>query len=117
MLSLEASLRVIVRRLNDCGQKVKRMKIIPRSDARFSNEADDLYIKTCSFKVVLELEDDRSKGTNRSDLDNGFTCVQNAFWGACCSNHGIATGTDARVRTIFGDPTSFGIFRDSNIRQ
>jgi hypothetical protein len=61
------------------------MTIIPRSDVRFSNEVDDLYIKTCSLKVVLELEDDTSKGTNRSDLDDGFTCVQNAFWGASCS--------------------------------
>ena len=103
-----------VRCAGDCSQKVLKMKVVGKDCATFNDDDDgvELYIKTCSFKMILDLENDSASVTNRCDLDNAFTCAQNAYWDACSELFGWSAGTDARVRTIFGDPTSFSMFKD-----
>jgi hypothetical protein len=103
-----------VRRKDDCCQKVSKMTVVHCSDATNFDSDDEnvLYIKTCSFKVILELQDDASSATNRCDLDNAYTCVQNGYWAACSRRFGWSSGTDARVRTLFGQTTSFCKFKD-----
>ncbi len=101
-----------VRTEDDCGQKVTGVKFYQRNDPEFTEEAENFNIKTCSFKLVFKLEDDLANVRNRPDLDNGLTCAQNAYWDACSTLLGRSSGTDARVRTIFGEPIYFGRFKD-----
>ena len=105
-----------VRTEDDCGQKVTKVTIYHRNDVEFNQECENsISIKTCSFKLVFELKDEHANVRNRCDLDNALTCGQNAYWDACSILLGRSSGTDARVRTIFGEPHYFGKFKDMQL--
>jgi hypothetical protein len=84
-----------VRTKSDCGQKVMKVTIYHKGDPEFNQEFEN-SIKTCSFKLVFELQDDNANVRKCCDLDTGLTCAQNAYWDACSALIGRSSGTDAR---------------------